>query len=48
MSESSPHSSRYRTIVADPPWPIRFSSGGRLRRNGRGEWHENNAKELAV
>lgn len=37
---------KYSTIVADPPWPIRFSSGGKLRRNGRGEWHRNNAKGL--
>jgi N6-adenosine-specific RNA methylase IME4 len=27
---------RYRTIVADPPWPIRYSGGGYYRLNGRG------------
>lgn len=30
---------RYRTIVADPPWPLRWSGGGGARRNGRGELH---------
>lgn len=31
----------YRTIVADPPWPIRWSNGGAWRTNGRGERHRN-------
>lgn len=31
---------RYRTIVADPPWPIEWSMGSEhSRRNGRGEVH---------
>lgn len=32
---------RYRTIVADPPWPLKWSGGGRFRKNGRGETHPN-------
>jgi N6-adenosine-specific RNA methylase IME4 len=34
-------SGRYRTIVADPPWPIEWSGGGPMRVNGRGERHVN-------
>jgi N6-adenosine-specific RNA methylase IME4 len=34
-------SGRYRTIVADPPWPIEWSGGGAMRLNGRGERHVN-------
>src|SRR3954470_24666168 len=34
-------SGRYRTIVADPPWPIEWSGGGAMRVNGRGERHVN-------
>jgi N6-adenosine-specific RNA methylase IME4 len=33
--------SRYRTIVADPPWPFRWSGGAATRVNGRGERHVN-------
>jgi N6-adenosine-specific RNA methylase IME4 len=33
--------SRYRTIVADPPWPIPWAGGGRVRVNGRGERRTN-------
>lgn len=32
---------RYRTIVADPPWPLPWSGGAAGKRNGRGEWHRN-------
>lgn len=32
---------RYRTIVADPPWPFEWDGGGTFRRNGRGEIHFN-------
>jgi N6-adenosine-specific RNA methylase IME4 len=32
---------RYRTIVADPPWPFRWSGGGATRVNARGEVHVN-------
>lgn len=32
---------RYRTIVADPPWPLEWRGGPAYRRNGRGELHEN-------
>lgn len=32
---------RYRTIVADPPWPFEWSGGGAYRANGRGERHLN-------
>lgn len=28
---------QYRAILADPPWPIRYSGGGLMRKNGRGE-----------
>lgn len=31
----------FRTIVADPPWPLRWSGGGQTRVNGRGERHVN-------
>lgn len=34
-------SGRYRTIVADPPWPFQWSGGGQTRVNGRGERHVN-------
>jgi len=30
---------KYRTVVVDPPWPIRYSGGGWTRVNGRGEEH---------
>lgn len=32
---------KYRTIVADPPWPIRWQGGAAYRTNGRGERHLN-------
>jgi N6-adenosine-specific RNA methylase IME4 len=32
---------KYATIVADPPWPMRWSGGGSTRVNGRGERHTN-------
>lgn len=32
---------RYRTLVADPPWPIAWTGGGATRVNGRGERHVN-------
>lgn len=32
---------RYRTIVADPPWPFEWNGGGAYRVNGRGERHLN-------
>lgn len=32
---------RYRTIVADPPWPLRWTGGAQTRINGRGERHRN-------
>lgn len=32
---------RYRTIVADPPWPIAWTGGAATRVNGRGERHRN-------
>lgn len=38
MSDASPSGTRYRTIAADPPWPIRWTMGT-TRRNGRGEEH---------
>lgn len=28
---------KYRCIVVDPPWPFRWSGGGWIRKNGRGE-----------
>ncbi len=36
---------RYRTIVADPPWPIDWATP-RTRVNGRGERHPNHTREL--
>jgi hypothetical protein len=27
---------RYRTVVADPPWPMEWSGGGTTRRKGNG------------
>jgi N6-adenosine-specific RNA methylase IME4 len=39
---------RYRTIVADPPWPIRWSGGGAWRTNGRGERHLNKRFKKAL
>lgn len=36
---------RYRTLVADPPWPIEWR-GGPTRVNGRGERHRNFKREL--
>lgn len=32
---------RYRTIVADPPWPFKWTGGAATRVNGRGETHVN-------
>lgn len=32
---------RYRTIVADPPWPFEWTGGAAYRVNGRGERHLN-------
>jgi N6-adenosine-specific RNA methylase IME4 len=32
---------KYRTIVADPPWPFEWNGGGAVRTNGRGERHRN-------
>jgi N6-adenosine-specific RNA methylase IME4 len=32
---------RYRTILADPPWPIAWTGGSATRVNGRGERHVN-------
>jgi N6-adenosine-specific RNA methylase IME4 len=32
---------KYRTIVADPPWPFEWNGGGAYRQNGRGERHLN-------
>ena len=32
---------KYRTIVADPPWPMKWSGGASTRVNGRGERHGN-------
>lgn len=32
---------RYRCIVADPPWPFEWRGGGKRRVNGRGESHRN-------
>lgn len=32
---------RYRTVVADPPWPMKWQGGGATRVNGRGERHVN-------
>jgi N6-adenosine-specific RNA methylase IME4 len=34
----------YRCIVADPPWPLRWSGGAASRRNGRGEIHVNHQR----
>lgn len=34
-------SGSYRTIVADPPWPMKWSGGAATRINGRGERHVN-------
>ncbi len=34
---------RYRTIVADPPWEMRWTGGATNRKNGRGERHNNHA-----
>jgi len=36
---------RFRTIVADPPWPIVWRPG-KSRRNGRGERHGNIKRDL--
>lgn len=35
----------FRTIVADPPWPIVWTTG-KTRVNGRGERHENHKRDL--
>jgi N6-adenosine-specific RNA methylase IME4 len=32
---------RYRTIVADPPWPMRWNGGGKVRRKGDGTVYAN-------
>lgn len=32
---------KFKTIVADPPWPIAWSGGAAWRTNGRGERHLN-------
>jgi N6-adenosine-specific RNA methylase IME4 len=37
---------RYRTIVADPPWPFKWSTPA-TRVNGRGERHRNHTRALA-
>lgn len=37
---------KYRVIVADPPWPIKWTGGARQRRNGRGEKHENSKSSV--
>ncbi|HEX5591974.1 MAG TPA: MT-A70 family methyltransferase [Solirubrobacterales bacterium] len=34
-------SGKYRTIVADPPWPFEWTGGGAVRSNGRGDRHLN-------
>ena len=39
---------KYRTIVADPPWPIRWSGGAAWRTNGRGERHLNKRFKKAL
>lgn len=39
---------RYPTIVADPPWPIRWSGGAAWRTNGRGERHLNKRFKKAL
>lgn len=31
----------FRTIVADPPWPLKWTGGGATRKNDRGELHLN-------
>ena len=31
----------FRTIVADPPWPMKWSGGGMLRKNGDGRVYRN-------
>jgi N6-adenosine-specific RNA methylase IME4 len=36
---------KYRTIVADPPWPMPWTAGAN-RKNGRGEIHPNWKREL--
>jgi N6-adenosine-specific RNA methylase IME4 len=36
---------RYPTVVADPPWPIEWSTG-KTRVNGRGERHVNHKQRL--
>lgn len=36
-------STPYRTIVADPPWPMKWTGGATNRKNGRGERHNNGA-----
>lgn len=36
---------KYRTIVADPPWPMAWTAGAN-RKNGRGEVHPNWKREL--
>lgn len=33
--------SLFRTIVADPPWPLKWTGGGATRKNGRSETHFN-------
>jgi N6-adenosine-specific RNA methylase IME4 len=46
---TSPSEQRYRTIVADPPWPMSWSGGGRTRRKGDGTLYLNrggNVREL--
>jgi N6-adenosine-specific RNA methylase IME4 len=39
---------KFRAIVADPPWPMRWSGGASNRRNGRGEVHRNLASSHKV
>jgi len=38
----------FRCIVADPPWPIRWSGGAAWRTNGRGERHLNKRFKKAL
>jgi N6-adenosine-specific RNA methylase IME4 len=39
---------RYRVVVADPPWPMEWRGGATYRRNGRGVLYKNGASRKTL